>query len=959
MDELQSKIWKQLLERAAEYTLQTDDPARWSKNFLNVDLYKNQEEIVSKVCDLNRSYLAILGARGSGKCSLGDTLLFTEKGIIEIQDLIPDTVHTDEIPLELNLSTKEGIETTSHFYNNGIKTTLNITTKQGFEFEGSYNHPLLCFTSKLKFKFKNLEDIKEGDYLCIQRGQQLFAKNKFKDIGGDAARFLGYLVAEGHFNNHDAITITNEDVEFIEDTSKVSKRLSLDFYYRRSSFHYRGIRPMLERWGIKKGLSNTKEIPKCILQSPKPILVEFLRAYFEGDGGVEIYTNKKGYTKGVVTCSTKSEKLAKQLQVVLTNFGIISKRYFTYKCATNTKNKTKRKYWTICISGENVDIFAKEIGFLFKEKSDKLLQITNKKRNTNTNIVPFISDQFTNLYNSISHEHSKKGVVTGRKLLSYFRNGQKKNVSYNSLKEISNTLVIEKEPQLKNTALDIFSKNYFFDKVVSIKKGRAQTYDLTVPGSHSFTSNGFISHNSFGTCIGLIKLCQDYPGLEIGLFAPRADQANRLVSESKKVLAIGKLGDEVNWDKTTTDKLTFRNGSNILALSAAETSLQEGWHFAVVVVDEAHRVSNMSMSERIMPMLGSKKIFKLVKIGIPMFKNHFYKSFSDDKYEPIVHDWLASPILLESGFKEIKNDTGKLIKYPVKVLDRMPRSLKIKMFPSYPELHYDGDMTEIEFNTQYGMIWMDNINSFLQGDEPEKLIGAFPTLTGANAGEDYFFGLDTSSGTLMPGKYDLDYTALSIWRKRGDLIKEKVACFQWQGGETLSQLEQVAGIVHPHTGIFPCKFGCIDYSNVGITAVEMFKRLKIPAAGVIFSATDSVSKKNYKNAMADHFKFELQADRVKYPRMEDIESHKVFRKHYHELLALECHAGVSLNSKICAPPGIHDDGSMSDFLGVYASDKSQTFKKISSTYRIPGTGMPRSIVGGGMPGRDNGKRFLK
>lgn len=486
-----------------------------------------------------------------------------------------------------------------------------------------------------------------------------------------------------------------------------------------------------------------------------------------------------------------------------------------------------------------------------------------------------------------------------------------------------------------------------YDNQVEIIK---DVCDLNVPYVTVVGSRG--GGKSFAVCIGLIRLSLEHPGLEIGLFGPRADQAGRLITETKKILQGSKLSDQVNWDKTTNERFVFKNGATMLALSAAETSLQEGWHFAVIVVDEAHRVTNSSMSERIMPMLGSKKIFKLIKIGIPLFKNHFYKSFIDTKYKVLKHDWLQSPILLESGYKEING-----IKYPIKILDRIPRSLKVQMFPDNSELHYDGDMTEIEFNTQYGMVWMDDANSFLRGDEPEKLLGDHHILHGRQEGEEYFFGLDTSSGSLSPGKYDLDFTSLVIWRRTPDNCKQKVFAQEWQGVETLSQIEQIAGIVHPVSGKFPCTFGCVDYSNVGITAVEMFKRLRIPAAGVLFSATEPSSKKNYKNAMSDHMQFELQADRIKYPCMEDLERDKVMRKHYHEWLALERTMSVGLNSKITAPSGLHDDGAMSDLLAIYAADKGTSFKAAGPSTKIAITYLPRSIVSR-RPGDTGGKKYL-
>jgi hypothetical protein len=124
----------------------------------------------------------------------------------------------------------------------------------------------------------------------------------------------------------------------------------------------------------------------------------------------------------------------------------------------------------------------------------------------------------------------------------------------------------------------------------------------------------------------------------------------------------------------------------------------------------------------------------------------------------------------------------------------------------------------------------------------------------------------------------------------------------------------------------------------------MFKRLKIPVAGVIFATTDPTSHKNYKNAMANQFQFELQAGRIKYPKMESIDRDKIMRKHYHQWLALERNVSIGINDKIAAPPGLHDDGCMADLLAVWAIDKTSTFKKAQSHLRIGIASANTSIV---------------
>ncbi|PYS76550.1 MAG: hypothetical protein DMF66_14105 [Acidobacteria bacterium] len=44
---------------------------------------------------------------------------------------------------------------------------------------------------------------------------------------------------------------------------------------------------------------------------------------------------------------------------------------------------------------------------------------------------------------------------------------------------------------------DIHDRRLLFLEVASVEESRAQVFDLTVPGSHSFVANGFVNHNTY------------------------------------------------------------------------------------------------------------------------------------------------------------------------------------------------------------------------------------------------------------------------------------------------------------------------------------------------------------------------------------------------------------------------------------------------------------------------------
>src|SRR5439155_17874011 len=86
-----------------------------------------------------------------------------------------------------------------------------------------------------------------------------------------------------------------------------------------------------------------KKVPPAILRSPKEVVAPFLRAYFDCDG----YAGKHG-----VILSTSSEVMSEQVQLLLLNFGILSRR-----------RRQKDGCWHVQMLGKSAAGFARQIGF--------------------------------------------------------------------------------------------------------------------------------------------------------------------------------------------------------------------------------------------------------------------------------------------------------------------------------------------------------------------------------------------------------------------------------------------------------------------------------------------------------------------------------------------------------------------------------------------------------------------
>jgi len=495
--------------------------------------------------------------------------------------------------------------------------------------------------------------------------------------------------------------------------------------------------------------------------------------------------------------------------------------------------------------------------------------------------------------------------------------------------------------------------------------------DLSIPYVGVLASRG--SGKTYSVAIAIVKLCLDNPGFRVGIFGPKADTSKRLVKEDiiGRILSpTSKVYAQIDWNKTSNSFIQFKNGSTVKALSASPTATQESEHFHVLVLDEAHRTSDFVVKEKLVPMLGSFSVAKTIKIGISLYKNNFWHSCNDNgtKYKVLRKAWSECDIYWLQG--SIRYE-GK--DYPKRIVDLMPKVVKEKLFPNDLSLHYDSveGYSEIEWNTQYEMIWMEDINLVLSGDQQKKLAsGLFDILKKGRPerSEKYYFGLDTASGTLMPGQKDLDWTVLTILRKNQDNTKDIIFKQMWQG-DTVTQMQEIRDLIHPTDGEFKCVMGLADFSNFAIGLVDIFRKEGIPMAGVSFGAKEPITGKNFKNAMVDQFVFELDSGRVQYPNIEKIKKSKVFKEGYEQWGLVERHRSkAGINDKIFVDPSAgHDDHVSADVLAVWCADQEKSFAgKVVHTMRdVPRPiGGPSNLSGlgtpmPGQPGDPNQGRFLK
>lgn len=177
----------------------------------------------------------------------------------------------------------------------------------------------------------------------------------------DLAAFLGYLIGDGHLSRVKRLVgFTTGDEEQARRFQELGERLFglqarvlRDGNRWRVLFHSLDLLDFLESLGLKSGPSAAeKQVPPLILRSPESVVVSFLRAYFDCDA----YAGKQG-----IILSTRSEDLARTIQVILLNFGILSRR-----------RPQKDGCWHVDLMGRPAQSFLEKIGFGLRRKQQAL-----------------------------------------------------------------------------------------------------------------------------------------------------------------------------------------------------------------------------------------------------------------------------------------------------------------------------------------------------------------------------------------------------------------------------------------------------------------------------------------------------------------------------------------------------------------------------------------------------------
>lgn len=453
------------------------------KEILNVDLLPIQVVILQEMW--YHPFPMLIAGRGSGKCVNGNTRIITDSGFRKMKDFISEN-SMPNIKYKSNsvkLLGENKFSDVEYFWNNGKSKTIKIKTNGGFNLETSPNHPIRVYRGS-DLLWVESQDIKLGDIIPIDRTPKWFPNTN--DLPKDLAYAFGLLIGYGDYTVRGHISFTTNDIELSKKLSKISmKYFNKPFNKQSSKYQYLlcGVKiwdDLFFKYGFNSTVCGEKDFPSSVLSADKDTVAFFIKGLYDTNGSIS--------KNGTIKYSSESKNLVETLQFVLLRFGIIT------RIKKQFNKKYHKYYYKLLMTGEDIRLFSKFIGFGLKRKQKILNTFLNKKNNPNLDVIP--KEIGLSHLLQVRELYRKNIGFSHDPTLSIYK-FKKYDLTYNKLKDVLELTKDFQDDSSWQFLNNLYNNHFYFDRVKSLEEGFDYTYDLHLKDDHSFITNGFISHNSF------------------------------------------------------------------------------------------------------------------------------------------------------------------------------------------------------------------------------------------------------------------------------------------------------------------------------------------------------------------------------------------------------------------------------------------------------------------------------
>ncbi len=421
-------------------------------------------------------------------CISGESLVRLPEGMVRIRDLAPGATPNSDTDVALKVLNHRGDPVlATKLFHSGVHPTLRVSTREGYEITGTHNHPVLCLEDVLGVPlllWKRLDEVRPSDRVAMLRTPP--AELGELSVDEEALALLtGAFVAEGWASGSRA-GFNNVDADFFSRVHSAYDRvvggpryISSRVIRSGSVLHELDVQdlatfaasPLGELMGVR---SAGKRVPSFVWTANAAFRKRFLQALFEGDGSSSLLPRATIQ----ISYSTYSEGLARDVQQMLLEFGIVSRlcRY------------AKGEWKVVITNRRDARLFSRNVGFLGRKQRKleaELADVPERSSALSSDHVPFVAEYIRAEAGGRWADRDWLGRHNVDRVERWERDGQ----------EILSRIASDEVRAVIEPLVD--GMCYFAEVREVEDAGERPVYSLRVDSDdHSFITNGFVSHNT-------------------------------------------------------------------------------------------------------------------------------------------------------------------------------------------------------------------------------------------------------------------------------------------------------------------------------------------------------------------------------------------------------------------------------------------------------------------------------